>query len=80
MKLRTKMRLKFYLSLAILVLSTIATGVLFEYVGWNLWRMQLGLTPTIEYRYFGIMAIILFLLCIVDIVLFFRLILRRQYW
>lgn len=79
MKLRTKLKLKFYLSLMMLVLFTLGTGIVFEYIVWLGWKMQLGLSA-VPYEQFIAMAMILLIMCIFDIVLFFRLILKRQYW
>lgn len=79
MKLRTKLKLKFYLSLMILVLFTLGTGIVFEYIVWLGWKMQLGLSA-VPYEQFIAMAMILLIMCILDIVFFFRLILKRQYW
>jgi len=79
-KLRTKMRLKFYLSLISLVLFTIIMGVLIEYIVWNVWQMRLGFKSTISYEYIWAGGIILFIMSIVDIFLFFHLILKRRYW
>jgi len=79
MKLRTKLKLKFYLSLMILVLFTVGTGIVFEYIVWLGWKMQLGLSA-VPYEQFIAMAMILLIMCILDIVFFFRLILKRQYW
>lgn len=79
MKLRTKLRLKFYVSLVGMLLLTIVVGVFFQYVVWVAWQMHLGIT-VIKYEIFVAMAVILFLMCIADIVIFFRLILKRQYW
>ena len=79
MKLRTKMKLKFYLSLVMLVLLTATVGIVFEYVVWLGWRMQLGLA-TIPYVHFLVMAVVLLIMTITDIVLFFFLILKRRYW
>ena len=79
MKLRTKLKLKFYLSLTILVLFTLGTGIVFEYIVWLGWKMQLGLSA-VPYEQFIAMAMILLIMCILDIVFFFRLILKRQYW
>lgn len=79
MKLRTKLKLKFYLSLMILILFTVVTGIVFEYVVWLGWKQQLGLS-VVPYEHFMAMAIILLIMSVSDIVLFFRLILKRQYW
>jgi len=73
------MRLKFYLTLAGFVLFSILTGVFFSYLVWLGWKMQLNFV-SIKYEYFMAMAVILFIMFVSDIVLFFRLILRRQYW
>ncbi len=79
MRVRTKMRLKFYLSLAGLVVLTLLIGVLFQYLAWLTWRIRLG-DMTIKYEVFMAMAAALFIMCVTDIVLFFRLILKKQYW
>jgi len=79
MKLRTKLRLKFYLSLAALLFFTIAIGAFFQYLSWLLWQTQLG-AIAVKYELFMAMAVILFLMFISDIVLFFHFILKRQYW
>lgn len=73
------MRLKFYLNLAGIVLFSIAVGVVFEYMAWLAWQMKLGMI-NVRYEAFAAMAIILLIMFIADIILFFRLILRREYW
>lgn len=79
MRLRTKMRIKFYLNLVAIISLTIAVGVFFEYLAWLSWRMKYGLA-NVTYELFAVMAAILFIMVLTDIFLFFRLILRRQYW
>lgn len=79
MKLRTKMKLKFYLSLAMLVLLTVVVGIVFEYVVWLGWQMKLGVTA-VPYLHFLVMAVVLLIMTITDVVLFFFLILKRKYW
>lgn len=79
MKERTKMKLKFYLSLMGIIALTVYIGVIFQYLAWLSWQMRLGLLPA-KYDLFWAMAIILFIMCIVDIVLFFRIIIQRKYW
>jgi len=79
MKFRTKMRLKFYLTLLGLVLFTLLIGVFFSYVVFLGWKLQLG-TATIPFHYFVIMAAILFIMSVSDVYFFFHLVLKRQYW
>ena len=79
MKLKTKLRLKFYLSLLGVVLLTIVVGVLFSYLVFLGWHAQLG-RQIIPYDLFMIMAAILFVMSVTDIYLFFHLVMRRQYW
>ena len=78
MKLKTKLKLKFYVSLVAILFFTVVIGVFFQYLSWLTWQMSLG-TIHMKYEIFMTMAVILFLMCITDIVLFFRLILKRQY-
>jgi hypothetical protein len=79
LKLRTKMRLKFYLNAVVIISLTVVVGVFFSYLGWLSWQMKLGQVD-IRYELFAAMAFILFVMTIVDIVLFLRLLLRRKYW
>ncbi|MDH5782310.1 MAG: hypothetical protein OEZ35_01405 [Candidatus Bathyarchaeota archaeon] len=78
MKLRTKRKLKFYLSLAGIILLTLAVGIFFEYVAFLAWQMHLQVIQ-IKYEIFAAMASILFIMCILDIFLFLRLIIKRHY-
>lgn len=79
LKFKTKRRLIFYLNLVAIISLTVTAGMFFEYLGFLAWRMEIGLID-IKHGYFMAMAGVLFIIVIVDIVLFFRLILRRQYW
>jgi len=73
------MRLKFYLNVLGIISLTVVVGIFFQYLGWLAWRMRIGLID-IKYEIFAAMAFVLFILTIVDIVLFLRLIIRRKYW
>jgi len=73
------MRLKFYLNAVVIISLTVVVGVFFSYLGWLSWQMKLGQVD-IRYELFAAMAFILFVMTIVDIVLFLRLLLRRKYW
>jgi len=79
MKERTKMKLKFYASLVGIVGLTVYIGVIFQYLAWVSWQVRHGFMPP-KYGLFWVMAIVLFILCITDIVLFFRLIIQKRYW
>ncbi|MDH5451239.1 MAG: hypothetical protein OEZ29_06630 [Candidatus Bathyarchaeota archaeon] len=78
MKGRTKRQLKFYLSLAGLATLTIVTGIVFIYIAWLAWAVERRLA-LIRFELFATMAAILFIMCIADIFLFFRLIIKRRY-
>ncbi len=78
MKQRTKQRLQFFLSLAILVTLTIIVGVFFGYVTWLAWQIKTGVKQ-IRTEIFSAMAATLFIMCISDIYLFFHLVMKRKY-
>ena len=78
MRLRTKLKLKFYLSLLGVILLTILVGVFFSYLVFLGWHAQLG-RPIIPYDIFMIMAAVLFIMSVADIYLFFHLVMKRRY-
>jgi uncharacterized membrane protein len=79
MKERTKLRLKFYGSIVGLVAYTLLIGAFFQFLEWYGWHMRLE-RPGFKYDMYITMAIILYVMFIVDIVLFFRLIIQKRYW
>ena len=78
MKERTKRKLTFYLSLLGLASLTIFTGIFFMYIAHLAWAVERRLVD-IKYELFLAMAVTLFVMCIVDIYLFFHLIIKRKY-
>ena len=79
MRPRTKRRLKFYLNVVAIIGLSLAVGILFEYLASLTWQMRFGLID-LKYEYFIAAAAILFMMFLADIVLFFRLVMRREYW
>ena len=77
MRPRTKRRLQFYLTLVGIVVLSLSIGIVFQYVAFIAWQSRYGLLE-IKYEVFIIMAAILFVMCITDIYLFFRLITKRE--
>jgi len=78
MKERTRRKLKFYLSLLGLVILTLVTGIVFVYLAYLAWIAGRGLGE-IKYELFVTLGVILFIMCIVDIFLFFHLTVKRRY-
>lgn len=77
MRPRTKRRLKFYLTLVGIVALSLSIGIVFQYVAFMAWQSRFGLLE-VKYEIFLTMAAVLFVMCIADIYLFFRLITKRE--